>query len=406
MAQATKAQASGGQTPYLYIAASSDGGRKLGVRRASSEKELWQLLRRERLVPLRNWSFPGLAMGGAGFPPKDLAELNTQLAQLLSRGVPLVEALEVAATAVSGSSRSKVEKIREMVASGVGFADACRTVGGFDAVTVAVYRAAERTGDLAGAAKQLAATIRRQMAISGKAVTLLIYPAIVLTISFTVTLYLLTNVVPKVGAALQNANVPMPVVTRVMISVGDFLRENWMLVGLGLLGLIALGVFMRAALLRAFWVMARKLPLIKDVLLLQETVRFFSVMAAMTRGGVTLADSLGTAVHAVDDPGLKGELRTLRTRLIEGGVLRSLIEEVKTLPLATRKLLIAGERAGDLESVFENLAADMTDELERRSSRVLVAMEPVLLVMMFLMIGSLVMAIMLPLIDLGAGIGG
>jgi type II secretory pathway component PulF len=376
------------------------------LRRAGSEKELWQQLRRERLVPLRNWSLPGLAIGGGGFALKDLAELNTQLNQLLSRGVPLVEALEVAASAVSGASRAKVEKIREMVASGVGFADACRTVGGFDPVTVAVYRAAERTGDLAGAAKQLAATIRRQLAISGKAVTLLIYPAIVLTISFGVTLYLLTNVVPKVGAALKNANVPMPAVTSLMITVGDFLRENWMMVGLGALGVAAVAVFLREQIVRFVWVVARKLPLIKDVLLLQETVRFFSVMAAMTRGGVTLADSLGTATQAVNDPTLKGELRTLRTRLIEGGVLRNLIEDVRALPLATRKLLIAGERAGDLESVFENLAADMTDELERRSSRALVAMEPVLLVMMFVMIGSLVMAIMLPLIDLGAGIGG
>jgi type II secretory pathway component PulF len=130
----------------------------------------------------------------------------------------------------------------------------------------------------------------------------------------------------------------------------------------------------------------------------QESARFFTVMAAMTRGGVTLADALGVASGAISHPLLRKQLTTLRTKLIEGGVLRMLIEGVDALPLPTRRLLIAAERSGDLETAFETLADDMAVELDRRSTRLLAALEPVLIVIMFLVIGTLVLSIMIPLI--------
>jgi type II secretory pathway component PulF len=125
-------------------------------------------------------------------------------------------------------------------------------------------------------------------------------------------------------------------------------------------------------------------------------------MAAMTRTGVPLADALGVANEAVGLPSLRKQLETLRTRLIEGGVLRVLIENVSELPLATRRLLIAAERAGDLETAFDGLASDMADEVDRRSARLLAALEPLLIVAMFVVIGSILLAIMIPIITMAS----
>jgi type II secretory pathway component PulF len=97
---------------------------------------------------------------------------------------------------------------------------------------------------------------------------------------------------------------------------------------------------------------------------------------------------------------LRKQLERLRTRLVEGGLLRILIDEASQLPMATRKLLIAAERSGDMESVFATLATDMADEVERRSSRLLAVLEPLLIVVMFLIIGSLLISILLPLLTL------
>src|SRR5438105_7810108 len=140
---------------FVFVAARVGGGRSLGLRQAQSERALADVLRRERLLLLRSYRLPKWASKEKGLSLKDRAELNEQLAQLLSRGVPLVEALEVTASAVGGGARPIIERMREMVAAGSAFADACQKTGMFDRVTVAVYRGAERTGDLAGASKQL-----------------------------------------------------------------------------------------------------------------------------------------------------------------------------------------------------------------------------------------------------------
>ena len=124
-----------------------------------------------------------------------------------------------------------------------------------------------------------------------------------------------------------------------------------------------------------------------------------------TRDGYLRA-FFGVGERRVPVASLRRELTRLRTRLIEGGVLRVLIDEVKTLPLPSRRLLIAAERSGDLQQAFDTLAGDMADEVEKKSARLLAVLEPAMIIMMFLLIGSLVLSIMVPLISLTSRVQG
>lgn len=384
---------------YLFLAARPDGGRRVGLKRARDRRHLAEQLRAERMVPLQTWVMPAWLATPEKVGLKDEAELHQQLAQLLSRGVPLTEALEVTSQTVGPKARPKVQRIRELVAAGSAFSDACAKAGMFDSITVAVYRAAERTGDLPAAAQQLSTTARRQLAMKGKVGTLLIYPIIVMSISVLVVTMLLTVVVPKVAESMQKDGANLPWVTELLMVTGNGLRNNalW-----AILAVMALGVLVfiarRSILAGGAW-LARRVPLLRDVLLTQEIARFFTVMAAMTRSGIVLAEALGTATTALSHPKLRAELETMRTKLIEGGVLRVLIERVESMPLGTRRLLIAAERSGDLESAFDTLAADTVNELDVKTTRLMAALEPALLVLMFLMVGSLILAIMVPIIQ-------
>jgi type II secretory pathway component PulF len=385
---------------FFFVAAKTGGGRSVGLRQAPNERALAEVLRREKLLLLRSYRLPKWATKEQGLRLKDRAALNEQLGQLLSRGVPLVEALEVTASTVGGSAKPIIDKMRELVAAGSSFGDACQKTGKFDRVTVAVYRAAERTGDLAGASKQLAVNARRQLAVAGKAATLMIYPAIVLTIAILVSTLMLTVIVPKIGAALSGMHIELPGYSKLVIGLGTLMRANWfwLLVGVGTA--LILVIVLHKQVIALVQRLARRTPLMREVVLAQESARFFAVMAAMTRSGVPLADALGVANDAVGLPVLKRQLVTLRQKLIEGGVLRVLIENVTALPLATRRLLIAAERAGDLETAFDGLASDMADEVDRKATRLLAALEPLLIVCMFLIIASILLAIMVPLITL------
>lgn len=387
------------QASFAYMAATPTGSKTFGMRVARDERTLASGLQRERLFLVRAWRLPAFLTPEKGLGMRDVADLNEQLAQLLSRGVPLVEALEVVEQTVRPVARPTVQRVRELVSGGASLADACEQQGVFDLVTTAVYRAAERTGDLAGAAAQLAQTVRRQLAVASKAITLMIYPMVVISISMIVVFIMLTVIVPGIASSLAGLGIELPWYSKITVGLGTFLRDYIVIVVPVILGAIAAVIVMRSQVGRAFKMFSRKLPLFRDVALAQESARFFSVMAALTRSGVPLADALGVGVQALSHPTLKGELSTLQKRLVEGGVLRTLIEQVESLPLATRRLLIAADRSGDLETAFDSLANDTAALVDQRTARLLAAMEPVLIVVMFLVIGGMLLSIMIPLMN-------
>jgi len=387
---------------FLYVASKPGGGRDIAVRNARSERALAEMLRRDRLVLLRAWGMPGWLSTEAELTLKDQAALNEQLGQLLSRGVPLVEALEVAASVVRGKVKPRIDRMREMVAAGSGFADAAKAAGGVDRVTTAVYRAAERTGDLAGASTQIAKTARRRLEIASKATTLMIYPAMVSVIGISAGLFLLAVIVPKIAESLRQAGGDIPWVTEIVVSAGEFLQTQWAPLAIGAMLAVVLGVLLRKPIGMVIGRVGRVTPVLKDVLLLQETSRFFTVMAAMTRSGVPLADALGVAAGAIGHPTLRKQLDRLRVRLVQGGVLSRLIDEVEAMPLATRRLLIAADRAGDMESAFDSLSEDTAKALETSTTRLLALLEPILIVLLFAFIGSILLAVVIPMVTITA----
>lgn len=390
-------RAAKGPSPYLFLASSPTGGKRLGVRSAASERALASVLGRERRVLVWSRRLPAW-LGSAGrMGLKDQAQFNAVLGQLVSRGVPLVEALDVTASAVDASHADRIRRVRSQVAGGSMFADACAKVGIVDPVTSAVYRAAERTGDLGGACAQIARTAERQVKVRSQAITLMFYPIIVLGVSILAGWGMLTFIVPMIGSRLASMGSELPWFTVALMTAGQTIRDNLGVFFLIVLGLLIAGIIMRKAVVLAVWNVVRRLPGMRELVLAQETTRFFSVMAAMTRSGVTLADALVVAYRTVSHAKLRKQLQTLQRRLVEGGQLAQLIEDVDALPLPVRKLLIAAERSGDLEDAFESLADDMAEEVERRSTRALAVLEPGLIIFMFLMIGSMVLAIMLPL---------
>jgi general secretion pathway protein F len=140
------------------------------------------------------------------------------------------------------------------------------------------------------------------------------------------------------------------------------------------------------------------------MILTAESARFFAVMAAMTRSGVTLADSLGVASNAVIEPQLRGQLEDLQRGLMEGGVWTHLIDDVDALPMAVRKLLVAAERSGDMAAALSATAEDLAKEVDTRAERLLALMEPAIIVLMFGLIGTVVMSLMLPMLKLSSSV--
>lgn len=234
-------------------------------------------------------------------------------------------------------------------------------------------------------------------AVTGKAVTMLIYPAVVLSIAAAAVLMLLTVVVPMIGGAMSSAGVELPAFTRVVLALGLFLRGHAVLLLVVAAAAMVLVFAARAAVGAGFMRLVRRLPGVRTVVKHQELARFFSVMAAMTRSGIPLADALGVSVRAIGDPVMARDLTRLRSRLIEGGVFRTLVEAVESLPRATRRLLIAADQGGELDSAFNALAADHAAKVDTRTGRLMAVLEPLLIVVLFVIIGVVIVSVMLPM---------
>ncbi len=391
-------QASANTIQFFYIAVNAAGSKKMGLRAAPNEAELLGDLSNERLLLLRAYPMPSWIAAKSTISTKDQLALNEQLESLLNRGVPLTDALDVAASLVSSSTKQRIEKMRSAVASGSSFADACAQVGGFDDVTITVYRAAEKSGDLAIAAGGLAQSARRKMAVAGKVGTLLIYPLMVLAISIVIGVIMLVFVIPQIGAAIKSFGADLPWYTTAVLWIGETLRSQWLPIVSVVVLLLIIGIVGRKQIAAAANAVVRKVPFFGPLILASESARFFSVMAAMTRSGVTIADALAVASEVVSHPKLNEQLRTLQIRLVEGGVFSSIIERVDAFPIATRRLLVAADKAGDLESAFGGLSEDLSAEVNKQSDRLLAILEPLLIVLVFILVGGLIASIMIPLL--------
>ncbi|MEQ8850853.1 MAG: type II secretion system F family protein [Phycisphaerales bacterium] len=388
------------ESQFVFRAMTSSGGRKLGMRQSADERSLAEELRADKLLLIKAWKLPSWAASEQKLPLKDEALLNEQLAILLSRGVPLVEALEVASSVVSKKSKAKVAKLRELVAAGDSFARACDKVGGFDLVTIAVYSSAERTGDLASAADRLMDAARRRLTLMSKAITLMIYPSVIAFFSFVVITALLGFIVPMIGKTLRDNNPNMNAFSDAVISFGSWLNANFSWFILGVFLLICTLVAFRTTIAAVAAKIVQRLPLASKLMLTVEMARFFAIMGAMTRSGVPLADALGTATKLITNDTLRGQLEWLRQSLVDGGVLRNLIERVDALPFATRKLLIAAERSGDLDQAFETLSSDMADAVDTQSERFVAMLEPAVILLMFVLVGPILLAVAIPMLTL------
>lgn len=388
---------------FLYVASKSTGGKALGIRAARSQRALAQHLRTEKQILNRAWKLPAWASSETKMSLKDHVEFDTQIAQLVSRGVPLTEALEVASTVVSPGNKERIDRLRHAVSQGTSFADACKQVGEFDFVTIAVYKAAEKTGDLAGACLQLANGSRRRLEVSGKAATLMIYPAIVLSIAFIAATLMIVIVVPLIGNSMMSSGISVPLFTRILVNLGNFLQANFLIFGGGFVLLVVGAILFRGALAKVAVTATRNAPFVRDVVMQQELTRFFSVMSSMTKSGIPLADAIEVSAAVISHPKLNGDLQRMRQRLIEGGLFRTLIEKVETLPLATRRLLVAADQGGDLESAFDSLARDHAQEVDKKTDRLMAILEPVLIVILFLIVGTIILAIMLPMLNMTSG---
>ena len=393
---------------FRFEAADSAGRIEKGLLEADSAAAARAALRARGLVPL---GVDALAAAQASrrfarrrFSEAELALATRQLASLLGAGLPVAQAL--AATieqAEDAGVREVFAAVRSDVFAGHRLAEA---LAQFPREFPDVYRASvaagEDSGELGGVMDRLAGYLEERLALRGKVLGAFLYPAIVTGVAVAIVLFLMTYVVPQVVEVFAQSRQGLPWPTRVLLALSYVIRAGWMWLALAALGAwFALRAWLRLPGRRLVWDRwMLGLPLIGRILRGVDTARFASTLAILAGARVPLLRALDAARGTLANSVLASAVDEVIAAVREGQSLSGSLGRQKVFPPVLVHLAASGEATGKLAPLLERAATNLSREAERRALTLSTVLEPLLIVAMGLIVLGIVLAVLMPIIDI------
>ena len=396
---------------YAFEALSADGQTRKGTLEADSAKSARTQLRTQGLVPLSVEAVQAAKAGSAGalftrrvFGAQALSVWTRQLAGLVVSGLPLERALaSLSSEAESDAERNLVADLRAEVNSGSTFAKAlARHPGEFSGIFVAVVGAGEQSGSLGAVLEHLANDLEDQQALNAKLLGAALYPAIVSLVALCIVIFLVTYVVPQVASVFAGSKRALPLLTVLMLGVSSFVRSyGWLLLLAVVGGVVGLRLALRAPALRyqfaAAWL---GIPVVGKLSRSFNTARFASTLAMLSGAGVPILKALQAAADTLSNQAMRQDAQDALVAVREGAPLASALAQKKRFPPLLSMFARLGEQTGQLPLMLQRAATQLSTEVQRRAMGLATLLEPLLIVAMGLVVMLIVLAVLLPIIEM------
>jgi general secretion pathway protein F len=369
------------------------------ARAALREQNLWVLELGEADAAGRR----GL-LAGRRWSPARLADLTRQLAGLLGAGLTLTRALTtMIEQETQPAVRATLGRVRGRVEAGSSLSEALAgEPAAFSPTYRAVVAAGETAGDLPGVAARLADYLETRHTLRLKVMSALAYPAIVCVVALAVVSGLLVYVVPQVVSVFEHTKVQLPLLTRAMLGLSTALRAGWWL----WLPLLAGGFWLARDLWRRPTVRARidrtllGVPGIGPAWRSVDSARAASTLAMLSTAGVPLLTALDTVGRTLTNSALREALTAATAEVREGVRLSRALARSGRFPPLLVQLIDNGEATGRLSDMLEHAARTQQAEVERRLLLLTSLLEPLLVLAMGLLVLLIVLAVMMPIIEI------
>jgi len=397
---------------YAYRGLDVDGRSVGGVVDADSPRGARQKLRRSGVFPTdlkeeraaTPLAVRAFAQRPERVPAAELAAITRQFSTLVAAGLPLVEALGALAEQAERPSLARtLAQVRQEVTEGSSLADSlAQHPRLFGSLYVNMVRAGEASGALHVVLDRLADYTENQARLLGKVRSALTYPAIMLLLSATILFFLLSYVVPKVTRIFQETHQQLPLPTRILLGVSDFVAQWWWLL-LMLLAAVTVGV-MRWARTPSGRERVDRLTLDVPYLgrLAQKlaVARFARTLSTLLASGIGLLPSLDIVKSIVDNTVLTRAIEHARDAIREGQSIAPPLRESGLFPPLVVHMVAVGERSGQLEAMLSKAADTYDDEVENAVVALTTILEPIIIVFMGGVVLFIVLAILLPIFEL------
>ena len=406
---------------YAYVAVDPKGHEKRGTIRAANDADARAGLEARKLYVVRVKAQPpaaGRARTGLGrlaigrldkLTPKQLTLFTRQLATL-SQVSPLEESLR---TIARQSEQDHVRAISGRVADGVvegrRLADALgREPRSFSPLYRAMVSAGESSGTLPELLERLAALLERQAQMRGKLLSALAYPVVLTIVAIGVVAALMIAVVPKVVEQFDDVGQQLPLLTRIIIGISSFLASYWWALLLALAIAAAAGAYaLRDEALRLrFDRMLLRLPFLGRLIRDLHAARMARTLATMIESRLPLVEGLQLTVGTVQNRALRKATEELVAAIRGGGSLSGALARAGVFPPLLVYLAASGESAGRLDAMLARAADYLEREFDNFTATALSMLEPAIIVVMGGIVATIVLAILLPILQLQNLVGG
>lgn len=348
------------------------------------------------------WKRPLLA--GRTFSTSALSVWTRQLAGLVAAGLPIERALSALSEEAEVPRQAQLmAALRAEVNAGASFAAAlAQHPAEFPAIYVSVVGAGESSGKLGLVLQRLADDLEEGQTLRGKLMGAALYPAIVTAVALLIVLFLVSYVVPQVASVFLGSKRALPFLTVALLRLSDFVRD-WGAVMLALLALLltAARLALRQSALRerfdAGWL---HLPLIGRLARNYNAARFAGTLALLVGAGVPILKALQAAAETLSNQSMRSDALDTLVRVREGAPLGLALAQKKRFPGLLSMFARLGEQTGELPVMLDRAAKQLSTEVQRRALNLATVLEPLLIVAMGAAVMVIVLAVMLPIIQL------
>ena len=337
-------------------------------------------------------------------PLSEVSLMLRQLATLLEAGLPLEQALAVLIEQGDNPAmRQVIAAMRSEVLAGNTLARAMeKHEDTFPEIHRALIRAGEESGELATVMDKLASYSEAQQALRQKIGLAMVYPAIVITVAVLVVGGLLIFVVPPVVEVFQQTKQALPILTRLLIALSDFIVAAWpyLIVFFALAGFAAYRALRMEAIRYQFHLKLLSLPIVGKLIRGSNTARMASTLSILAGSGVGLLTSLNAACGVLNNLPMRRALEDAALKVREGVTLSRALAVSGLFPPVLVHLIASGEQSGRLDTMLDRVAKQQTQEVSGFTTALTSILEPVLILFMGAVVLLIVLAILLPIIQM------
>ena len=393
---------------YVWAGKDRKGNASKGEIMGSSIALAKAQLRKQGVIPDKVKKKPKPLFGGSKkITPFDIAMLTRQLATMMKAGVPLVQSFDIVADGLENKGLQElVVSIRNDISSGSGFAASLRKhPKHFDDLYCNLVDSGEKAGALEAMLDRIATYLEKTELLKKKVKKAMTYPIAVIVVAIVVTAILLVKVVPQFESLFQGFGAELPVFTQMVVRLSEWMQSWWFVVLLGIVGTIFLFKESKRRSQKFSDIVDKyvlKLPVVGEILDKSAVAKFGRVLSTTFAAGVPLVDALDSVAGATGNAVYRDAIQRIKNDVSSGTQLQASMRQQDIFPVMAVQLTAIGEESGNLDEMLQKVAEHYEAVVDDMVDNLTALMEPMIMAVLGVLVGGLIIAMYLPIFQLGA----